>query len=64
MARKKTVKSISMDDAFYKRIARYARRKHMSASGWLSQAAEEKLERESIVVRGHSPTNNSHKKKA
>lgn len=45
---KKVVKSISMDDSFYKRISKHARKKHMSASGWLAQAAEEKLERESV----------------
>lgn len=39
-------KSISMDDAYYQRIAKHARKRHMSASGWLRVAADEKLERE------------------
>lgn len=55
---KKSVKSISMDESFYRKIRKHARRKHMSASGWLSQAAEEKLERESSVAEesGDHPT--------
>jgi predicted DNA-binding ribbon-helix-helix protein len=43
---KKSIKSISMDDAFYRKIRKQARKKHMSASGWLASAAEEKLDRE------------------
>lgn len=46
---KKAVKSISMDDPFYKKIARHAKRRHMSVSGWLAVAAEEKLERERVA---------------
>lgn len=53
MARK-AVKSISMDDSFYKKISRHARKRHMSASGWLAVAAEEKLERERLAEEAKS----------
>jgi predicted DNA-binding ribbon-helix-helix protein len=43
---KKVIKSISMDDSFYNKIAKHAKKRHMSTSGWLAAAAEEKLERE------------------
>lgn len=46
---KKAVKSISMDDSFYKKIAKHAKKRHMSASGWLASAAEEKLERDRVA---------------
>lgn len=50
------VKSISMDEAFYRKIARHAKKRHMSASGWLAAAAEEKLEKETaLTARGDDP---------
>jgi PAS domain S-box-containing protein len=47
---KKAVKSISMDGSFYTKIRRHAKKRHMSASGWLAVAAEEKLAREKALI--------------
>lgn len=60
---KKAVKSISMDDSFYKKISRHARKQHMSTSGWLAAAAEEKLERERVADEPGATENALKKKK-
>lgn len=44
--RKKKVSSISIDKPLLDVLKKHAKKKHMSLSGWLAVAAEEKLERD------------------